>query len=213
MNAETFEAWLEHHLLPTFGERGRHRVRARQSQGSQKPESGGNSAWSRKNCTVAHSHAALQRRTSTTIEMAISKLKSALRKAGRARRRPGLYRNLGELRRSLRSRPTAKAISRPAAIIPPSSSPRHNLNGFTLYASSRLLRYRIERYDAAHGLDTPLKDQPRPRTAGSKTRRNQIRMARLESSQAFPGYRHSFPDAGPKALAVVRRDRVCKPQG
>ena len=57
-----------------FGGR-RHR-RARQSQGSQKPESGGNPA--RKNCTVRYLPPYSP--DFNPIEMAISKLKSALRK-------------------------------------------------------------------------------------------------------------------------------------
>ena len=57
-----------------FGGR-RHR-RARQSQGSQKPESGGNLA--RKNCTVRYLPPYSP--DFNPIEMAISKLKSALRK-------------------------------------------------------------------------------------------------------------------------------------
>ena len=39
MNAETFEAWLEHHLLPTLEEGD---IVVLDTQGSQKPDSGGN---------------------------------------------------------------------------------------------------------------------------------------------------------------------------
>ena len=75
---------------------GRHR-RARQSQGSQKPDSGGNPG--QKNCTVRYLPPYSP--DFNPIEMAISKLKSALRKL--AERTVAPPRHPGGMRRSLQA--------------------------------------------------------------------------------------------------------------
>ena len=74
MNAETFEAWLEHHLLPTLEEGD---IVVLDNLKAQKtPE--WRKSWPRKNCTVRYLPPYSP--DFNPIEMAISKLKSALRK-------------------------------------------------------------------------------------------------------------------------------------
>jgi len=74
MNAETFEAWLEHSLLPTLEEGDivvLDNLKAHKSPGVRK-------SWHEKNCTVRYLPPYSP--DFNPIEMAISKLKSALRK-------------------------------------------------------------------------------------------------------------------------------------
>ena len=113
MNAETFEAWLEHHLLPTLEEGDIVVLDNLKAHKSPRVAE----ILARKNCTVRYLPPYSP--DFNPIEMAISKLKSALRKLAE--------RTVAGLSPSLRaapvssSRPNAKTTSRPADMIPPNS--------------------------------------------------------------------------------------------
>ena len=111
MNAETFEAWLEHHLLPTLEEGDIVVLDNLKAHKSPRVAE----ILAKRNCTVRYLPPYSP--DFNPIEMAISKARcenwpSALS--------PALSQSWRAAPVSS-SRPTAKAISRPAAIIPPNS--------------------------------------------------------------------------------------------
>ena len=120
MNAETFEAWLEHHLLPTL-EEGDIVV----LDNLKKPESGGNPGQEKLHRSIP---AALQPGLQPHRDGDLQTEKRAT-KTGRARRRRP-YRNLGGLRRSLQAGRLPKLFQGLRLSSRRTPSPRHNLNGF-----------------------------------------------------------------------------------
>ena len=120
MNAGTFEAWLERHLLPTLEEGDIVVLDNLKAHKSPRVAE----ILVRKNCTIRYLPPYSP--DFNPIERAISKLKSALRKA----RRPRPYRNLGELRRSLPAGRLPKLFQGLRLSSRRTPSPRHNLNGF-----------------------------------------------------------------------------------
>ena len=111
MNAETFEAWLEHHLLPTLEEGDIVVLDNLKAHKSPRVAE----ILARKNCTVRYLPPYSP--DFNPIEMAISKLKSALRKLAE-RTVVGRSCYPGGLRRSLQAGSNAKTISRPAGMYP-----------------------------------------------------------------------------------------------
>ena len=122
MNAETFEAWLEHHLLPTLEEGDIVVLDNLKAHKSPRVAE----ILVRKNCTVRYLPPYSP--DFNPIEMAISKLKSALRKL--AERAVAGLRNLGELRQSLQAGRLPKLFQGLRLSSRRIPSPRHNLNGF-----------------------------------------------------------------------------------
>ena len=115
MNAETFEAWLEHHLLPTLEEGDIVVLDNLKAHKSPRVAE----ILARKNCTIRYLPPYSP--DFNPIERAISKLKSALRNWPSAPS-PAFSPSLRVAQVSS-SRPNAKTISRPAGMIPPKSQP------------------------------------------------------------------------------------------
>ncbi len=113
MNAETFEAWLEHHLLPTLEEGDIVLLDNLKAHKSPKAAE----ILARKNCTVRYLPPYSP--DFNPIEMAISKLKSTLRKLAE-RTVAGLLPPSWRDAPVSSSQPTAKAISGHAGMTPPS---------------------------------------------------------------------------------------------
>ena len=115
MNAETFEAWLEHHLLPTLEEGDIVVLDNLKAHKSPRVAE----ILARKNCTVRYLPPYSP--DFNPIEMAISKLKSACENWPSAPLSAFLLSWRAAPLSS--SRPNAKTISRPAGMIPANSKP------------------------------------------------------------------------------------------